>query len=206
MKTVQLHGCVIAMMGFAALNIWGCATTVSPLADQEQVTGTVVVGRILAVITGERGRRYEPEVRVVEVEERWTRERFNVEIKSKDRQFVIALPTGDYLLNRVQINEGPFMSMAELAITFSVGKGPVTYVGTWRFGVDSPRYGRMVAVSIVFEQKEKAGMLDFLHTQYPALARQPIEEMTPQPPQMVARLFEVMSYPRVEQYFRRHWW
>lgn len=194
------------MMGLMVMNSWGCVTNVPPLVDQAQIPDNVMVGRILAVITGERGRRFAPEVRFVEVEDRRTQERFNIEIKSNDRQFAIALPAGEYLLNRVQINEGPFLSMADLAVTFSVGKGPVTYVGTWRFGVDSPRYGRMVAVSIVFGQEEKAGTLDFLNKQYPALARQPVEEMAPQPSTATARLFEVMSYPRVERYFRRHWW
>ena len=194
------------MLGLIVLNLWGCATEVPPLIDKAQVPGNVVVGRVLAVITGKRARRYEPEVRFLEVEERRTQERFSVEIKSRDRQFVIALPPGDYQLNRVQISEGPFMSMADLVVTFSVGKDPVTYVGTWRFGVDSPRYGRMVVVSIVLEQQEKARTLDFLGEQYPVLAQQPVEEMTPQPPQVAARLFEVMPYPRVHRYFRRHWW
>ena len=193
-------------MGLIALNFWGCATEVPALVDQAQVPGSVVVGRVLAVITGERARRYEPAVRFLEVEERRTRERFSVEIKSGDRQFVIPLPAGDYLLNRVQISEGPFMSMADLAITFSVGKGPVTYVGTWRFGVESPRYGRMVVVSIVLDQQEKAQTLDFLHEKYLALAQQPVEEMHPQPARTAAQLFEVMPYPRVSRYFRRHWW
>jgi hypothetical protein len=206
MNVVRLHHFGVVMMGLMVMNSLGCVTNVPPLVDQAQIPDNVMVGRIQAVITGERARRFEPEVRFIEVEERRTQERFNVEIQSKDRQFVIALPPGNYLLNRVQINEGPFMSMADLAITFSVGTGPVTYVGTWRLGVDSPRYGRMVAVSIVVEQEEKARTLDFLTKQYPVLAHQPMEERAPQPSVATARLFEVMSYPRVERYFRRHWW
>lgn len=183
----------------------GCVTEVPPLVDQAEAPGHVVVGRVLTVITGERARRYGPEVRFLEVEERRTQERFRVEIESSDRQFVIELPPGEYLLNRVQISEGPFMSMADLAIGFSVGEGPVTYVGTWRFGVDSPRHGRMVVLSMVLDQEEKRRTLEFLHERYPAFAQQPVEDMTLQPPQMEARLFEVMPYPRVYRYFRRHW-
>lgn len=188
------------------MNLWGCVTEVPPLIEQARVTGDVIVGRVLAVITGERTRRYQPEVRFLEVEKLQTQERFNIEIESNDRQFVIALPPGDYRLNRVQISEGPFMSMADLAVTFSVGKSPVTYVGTWRFGVDSPRYGRMVVLSIVLDQHEKEQTLDFLSTQYPALGPQAVVEMVPDPSQLEARLFEVMPYPRVHRYFRRHWW
>jgi hypothetical protein len=28
----------------------------------------------------------------------------------------------------------------------------------------------------------------------------------PNPPEIQARLYEVMPYPRVPRYFRRHWW
>jgi hypothetical protein len=179
---------------------------VSPLADQRQVTSGVVVGRVLAVITGATRRRYLPEVRFLELEDLKTQGRFNVEIKSAGRHFAIVLPPGGYRLNRVQISEGPFMSMADLAIAFSVGKSPVTYVGTWRFGVDSPRYGRMVVVSMVLDQGETAQALDFLSEQYPALSEQTIVEMLPQPSHVETRLYEVMPYPRYPRYFRRHWW
>jgi hypothetical protein len=124
------------------------------------------VGRVLAVITGATNRRYHPQVRFFEVEGLETPKRFKVWIKSEGRPFAIVLPPGGYRLNRVQISEGPFMSMADLAIAFSVGKSPVTYVGTWRFGVDSPRYGRMVVVSMVLDQGETAQALDFLSEQW----------------------------------------
>lgn len=188
------------------MNLWGCVTEFPPVVDQAQVLGAVAVGKVVAAISGERTRRYLPEVRFFELEDRRTQKRFRVLIESGDRQFVVALPPGDYLLTRVQISEGPFMSMADLAITFSVGKGPVSYVGTWRFGVDSPRYGRMVAVSIVFDEQDRAQALDFLRKEYPALARQPLEEMSSEPFQAAARLFEVLPYPRIPRYFRRHWW
>jgi len=165
----------------------------------------VVVGRIVAVLTGETSRWYAPEVRLIEVEIQETAERFHIEIQSEDRHFVCALPPGTYQLTRVQINEGPFMSMANLDITFSVGESAVTYLGTWRFGISPPRYGRMVVVSIVFEEDELDDALDVLHHQVPTLREQPIVTMLPQPSQLEARLYEVMPYPRVK-YFRRHLW
>src|SRR5689334_14061237 len=179
---------------------------VPALPDKAQVMGPVTIGRVLAVNTGERTRRYQPEVRHFDVEDRRTKERFSIQIDARNGQFVVPLSMGDYLLYRVQITEGPFMSMADLEIPFSVGKGPVSYAGTWKFGVGSPGYGRMVAVSIVFNQQELDQTLDFLRDEYPALAQQPIEEMRFEPHPAVVRLFEVMPYPRIHRYFRRHWW
>lgn len=193
-------------MGFIALHLLGCAREIPSLVDQARVPGNVTIGRVLAVNIGERTRRYPPEVRAFEVEDRRTNERFTIRIDAGDRQFVIPLTSGDYLLRRVQVTEGPFMSMAELAIPFSVGKGPVSYVGTWRFGVGSPGYGRMVSVSIVFDQQDMIQTLDFFHREYPNLAHQPVEEMRGEPPLAAVRLFEVMPYPRIHRYFRRHWW
>ncbi|MBI3356061.1 MAG: hypothetical protein HY038_04695 [Nitrospirae bacterium] len=184
----------------------GCATALPPMVQRTQITGGVVVGRVLVVITGETSRRYEPEVRFFEVEDQTTYERFNVEVKSKDRHFAISLPPGEYQLSRVQISEGPFMSMAQLARAFVVGTGSVTYLGTWRFGVDSPRYGRMVVVSVVLDQDQTTQALDFLDEHYPALRKQRMVETLPRPSQVEARLYEVMPYPRYSRYFRRHLW
>ena len=124
MKITRNHAGLATMMGLMALNLWGCAAEVPSLIDQVQVPDNVMVGRVQAVITGERARRYQPEVRALMVEDRRTQERFNIHIESWDQQFVIALPPGDYLLNRVQIREGPFLSLADVAVAFSVGRGP----------------------------------------------------------------------------------
>ncbi len=101
------------------------------MVEDTQVADGVVVGRALAVITGETSRWYEPEIRFFEFEDLQTHERFNVEIKSDDRYFVVALLSGEYRLNRVQISEGPFMSMAQLAMDFLVGNSSIaiTYSG-----------------------------------------------------------------------------
>jgi hypothetical protein len=54
------------------------------------------------------------------------------------------------------------MSMAELDAAFTVSADGVIYVGTWRFGVDSPRYGRMVVLSIVMESDDRSEAHAFL--------------------------------------------
>ena len=191
-------------MSGLVLSMSSCVTELPSRVDQDQVAGSLVVGRVITVLTGERSRRYVPQMRFLELEDKDSKQRFQVDIESPDRRFAIDLPSGKYRLNRVQISEGPFMSMADLDMTFSVEAGAITHVGTWRFGVDSPRYGRNVIVSIVPEERAMARTL--LNGQYPTFNESSMVERLPQPSQMEARLYEVMPYPRISRYFRRHWW
>ena len=189
----------------AVLFLQGCVTELPPVPEEGAVQSNVAIGRVVAVLTGERSRIYEPAVRSFEVQNQQTKERFTVDIQSDNERFIVPLAPGDYELTRVQINEGPFLSMAELALTFSVSQDLITYLGTWRFGVDSPKYGRMVSISMVSDEEDRAEALQMLardqsvHTESVATA-------LPNPPEIQARLYEVMPYPRVPRYFRRHWW
>ncbi len=183
-----------------------CVSELPAVPEEGVVQSNVAVGRALAVLTGERSRIYEPAVRSFEIQNAKTKERFTVEIQSDDERFILPLAPGDYELIRVQINEGPFLSMADLASTFSVGQEPVTYVGTWRFGVDSPKYGRMVSVSIVNDEADRAEALHTLALNDPSLNVNAVPTALPAPAEVQARLYEVMPYPRVPRYFRRHWW
>jgi hypothetical protein len=58
-----------------------------------------------------------------------THERCNMETKSDDRHFAVALLSEKYRLHRVQISEEPFLPMAQLAMDFSVGNSPVSDSG-----------------------------------------------------------------------------
>jgi hypothetical protein len=200
---VQAGGLWIAAI---SLNCAGCATQLPSLVAEPEVNSPLVLGRVLVVVTGETSRAYEPEMRSLEFESQQTHERFNVEVKSEDRHFVIALPSGEYRLNRVQISEGPFMSMAEVSAAFTVHTDGVTYVGTWRFGVDSPRYGRMLAFSMVMDSDDRSVAHAFLVKQYPGWKDASVTSVPPSPSAMEARLYEVMPYPRYPTYFRRHNW
>ena len=102
------------------------------------------------------------------------------------------LAPGDYELIRVQINEGPFLSMAQLGSYFSVGQDPVTYVGIWRFGVDSPRYGRMVSVSMINDEEDRAEALDVLASKDPSFDVRGVATFVPDPAELQTRLYEVM--------------
>ena len=192
------------LLSVLVLSMSSCVTELPSRVDQDQVAGSLVVGRVITVLTGERSRRYVPQIRFLELEDKDTKQRFQVDIESPDQRFAIDLPSGKYRLNRVQISEGPFMSMADLDMTFSVEAGVITHVGTWRFGVDSPRYGRNVIVSMVPE--ERAMAYTFLNEQYPAFNENSMVQRLPQPSEVEARLYEVMPYPRISRYFRRHWW
>ena len=98
------------------------------------------------------------------------------------------------------------MSIAQLASTFSIGEDPITYLGTWRIGVDSPKYGRMVSVSMVSDDEDRAEMLETITLNDPSLDVGVVATVVPDPAEVQTRLFEVMPYPRVPHYFRRHWW
>ena len=183
-----------------------CVKELAAVPQEEIAQAAVTVGRVRAVLTGERGRKYEPSVRFFEVENRQTKERFTVDIQSDDERFIVSLAPGEYELTRVQINEGPFLSIAELSSTFSIGPDPVTYLGVWHFGIDAPQYGRMVSVSMVNDEEDRAEALETLSLNNASLDGRVVATVLPNPPQVRTRLFEVMPYPRVPRYFRRHWW
>ena len=195
-----------SLYGLLVLIASGCATEVSPLVDQDQIRGSLVVGRAVTVVIGERSRRYLPQVRFLEVEDQESKKRFQLRTDSPDQRFAMDLPPGRYRLMRVQISEGPFMSMADLDMAFLVEAVAVTHVGTWRFGVGTTGYGRTVMVSMTVDQEENDGMRGFLGEQYPRFRGAAAVESLPKPSQVEARLYEVMPYPRYPRYFRRHWW
>ena len=190
----------------AFLLLQGCVKELPAVPEEGILHSNVAVGRVVAVLTGEGRRIYEPAVRSFEVQNLSTKERVTVEVESNDERFIVPLAPGDYELIRVQINEGPFLSMAQLGSFFSVGQDPVTYVGTWRFGVDSPKYGRMVSVSMISDEEDRAQALDTLASRDPSLDARAVTTVLPDPAEQQARLYEVMPYPRVSRYFRRHWW
>lgn len=112
---------------------------------------------------------------------------------------------GEYELSRVQIGEGPFMSMADYAVGFEVVQGRL-YVGTWRFRIDIPRYGRMMAFSANLDEEDRIEAERQLFREAPDLLDVAATEVALSPSQAEARLYEVMPYPRYPRYFRRHWW
>jgi len=153
---------------------------------------------------GKTSRSYEPRVRFFELMNLQTNERFSVDVGSEDKVFMLPVPGGEYELTRVQIGEGPFLSMADYATRFDVAGEQLTYVGTWRFGIDTPRYDRMMVFSAVHDLEDQAQAQEALFARYPALNGQAMGTVLPSPTEADARLYEVMPYPRYQSYFRRH--
>ena len=89
--------------------------------------------RVVTIIAGESQRLYLPELRSFEVINRESEERFKVEVQSKDSYFSLSFPSGSYKLNRLQISEGPFLSMAQLSAGFALKPQARVFLGTWRF-------------------------------------------------------------------------
>lgn len=96
--------------------------------------------------------------------------------------------------------------MAQLSDSFSIGNEPIVFVGTWRFGVDSPRYGRMALVSMMAEDAIREQAEHTVRTQYPTLAAEPLITANPLLAKMETRLYEVLPYPRYPKYFQRDVW
>lgn len=194
------------MVGMFLGVICGCIAQLPAVPEAENTSPTVAVGRVVAIINGERSRRFPPAVRSFEILNRQTRERLIIEIKSDDERFVLPVIPGEYELSRVQISEGPFMSMAQLDATFIVHNGPITCVGTWRFSIDSPKYGRMVTVSMVEDEEDRNRAVQFLNHTFASFDEGAVSTDLPDPSGLQSRLFEVAPYPRYSRYFRRHWW
>ena len=193
-------------LGALCLSLSGCATELPVTVAEADVSGTLVVGRVVTIITGESQRIYAPELRSFEVINTESQERFRVDVQSADEYFSLSLPPGHYDLSRVQISEGPFLSMAQLSASFALKPDVMTFLGTWHFGVDFPKYGRQVVVSMTHDEQDQERARQFVKNTYPTFnARSPVM-LVPEPAHEEARLFEVMPYPRILGYFRRHWW
>lgn len=186
---------------------WGCVTTL-PSTSEVPLIGEqpIVVGRAVTVLMGPTNRWYGPEVRFLELVSRESGKRYQVMVESEDRQFILEVPPGEYVVSRVQISEGPFMSLADLHETFTVFPERINYVGTWRFGVDMPKYGRKVLVSIVEEDEGRRMAAKRFVEQHPEWSDRQISTVLPEPMTSESRLYEVAPYPRVHRYFRRQWW
>ena len=187
------------------LGLTACASDLPSQIENYDGSYPIVFGRVVSEVTGQTTRIYPPRVRFFELVNRQTKEQFQVLIESDDLTFSFQVAPGEYELSRVQVGEGPFMSMADYAVGFEVVQGRL-YVGTWRFWIDIPRYGRMMAFSVNLDEEDKREAERQLFREAPDLLDVAATEVALSPSQEEARLYEVMPYPRYPRYFRRHWW
>ncbi len=184
----------------------GCATTLPALPDSSDLTeplpsdGAIVVGHVVTVLIEPTNRAYAPELHFFELINTATQERVRVEVESKDRWFILPLGPGDYELSRLQISEGAFLAMAGLNPGFKVMEGEITYIGTWRLGIESPQYDRSILLSAIAEGREAVHRA---LASYPSLQDHPFSTKLLTPATVETRLYEIPPYPKF-WWFRRH--
>jgi hypothetical protein len=200
----------VSKLIIAVLSLWlsGCATEppVKAVEDGALVAGTVAFGRAVTLLTGPSSRSYEPMLNFFELINRDTQERYRVTIGSEDKHFAFSIPPGPYELSRVQVGEGPFLSMADLNVQFDLAADGALYLGTWRFGVETPQYGRKMLLSVVNDPLERQSAVREASARFPTIEPGRLQETTLTPDTVEVRLYEVMPYPRWPKYFRRHLW
>jgi hypothetical protein len=59
---------------------------------------------------------------------------------------------------------------------------------------------------MINDEEDRTQALDTLASKDPSLDLRAVTTVLPNPTEQQARLYEVMPYPRVPRYFRRHWW
>lgn len=189
------------------LSMNGCVTEASSLlSPSDESRKVLLIGQVVTVLTGDRARKFAPAVKEVELIEQTGGARYRIAVDGSNTPFAVFIPPGRYEMTRVKIHEGPFLSIADLGCSFSIEEGPAIFVGTWRFGVESPRYGRMVFVSMVLDNQGRQEVENEIRDKYPALVPDQLVTVLPQPAEMQSRLYEVAPYPRISRYFRRHYW
>ncbi len=192
---------------FLLLSIQGCVTEAPSLpSPQDDIQRVLVVGKVVTLLTGERARKFLPAVTEIEVAEQNAGTRFRIPVDGAREQFAVFLPPGRYDMTRAKIHEGPFLSMAVLDSSFVVEPVPAMFVGTWRFGVESPKYGRMLFVSMTLDEEGRQQAETDMRETYPELPSNPMVGALPAPAELQSRLYEVAPYPRISRYFRRHYW
>lgn len=204
MKNIGLSKAMLLVV--LTLSASGCATELPAMVQRDQITGNLVVGRVITVLTGERSRRYAPQLRFFELEAQDSAQRYQIDVRSADQFFAVDLPPGRYQLTRIQISEGPFMSMADVGMMFLVVPESITHVGIWEIGIESPQYGRKLVMSVSADQDEAGRIRGVISERYSSAHERTMVEHLPHPSQIETRLYETMPYPRYSRYFRRHWW
>ncbi|HEU4685123.1 MAG TPA: hypothetical protein VFS39_11540 [Nitrospira sp.] len=185
------------------LGLWvslaSCVTRLPALPDTVPQNHPLAVGHVQTVLLGPTSRWNLPELRFFEVTQAETGRRVRITVDRADGWFLVPLEAGSYALDRIIFNEGAFQEASQLGLHFDVLANGVTYVGTWRFGLESPHIQRHLVWSRIMEPDQV--VREELRA-WPTLHDQPLLSSPSLPATGETRLYELPPYPRV-WFFRR---
>lgn len=183
---------------FLVMLVVSC-TSVHSDFSRHVTTSELVFGYIQVETDGSNPRRYPTNVRFFFLTNAETGERFRIDVNSDSEVFALRLPAGNYSVDRVQFNEGPFMAESHMQIEFYVNPERATYLGVWQFEIETPRTVRLMRLHILegdpdFPKKFSTNLVSE-HT--------PIETVLPKPDTFEARVFSVAPIPKVKYFYRQ---
>jgi len=178
--------------------VFGCSFIPSG-SSQPSTTNELVFGYIQVETTGSNPRGYPTNVRFISLRNTDTGERFRMDVNSGSEVFSVRLPAGNYSVDRVQFNEGPFMAESHVQFDFQVPPKKAIYLGVWQFEVETPRTIRLVRIHFVegdtgFQNKISAKILSEPTS---------IETVLPKPHIFETRVFSVAPHPKVKYFYRQ---
>ncbi len=179
------------------LVLYGCTATQRGVSESSS-EHAFVFGYVHVVTDGPNPRRFPTHLRFVSLSNMDSGEKYRIDIHSNADLFSHHLPIGHYSVDRVQFNEGPFMAESHVHIEFQVPHRKATYIGIWKFEVETPRTVRLVRIHVVegdpaISQKFPLG---------PVSKRTPIETILPQPNFIEVRVFPVAPNPKIKYFYR----
>ena len=158
-----------------------------------------VFGSIHVKTIGINPRGYRTQVRFIALTNTQTHERYRMQVNSELDVLFLKLPVGEYSVDRVQFNEGPFLGEAHIDFRFHVSPGKTTYLGNWQFELETPRTIRQVHISLSEgDPTVIKKVADIMASEQP-----PIETVVPKPDSFVARVYSVAPYPKIKYFYRR---
>ena len=122
-----------------------------------------------------------------------------MQVNSELDVLFLKLPVGEYSVDRVQFNEGPFLGEAHVHFTFHVSLGKTTYLGNWQFELETPRTIRQV--QIYLSEGDPTVIKKVTGIMVPE--QSPIETVVTKPDSFVARVYSVAPYPKIKYFYRR---
>ena len=183
---------------FFATSWLGCYSlppdSANPFPAHEWVFGSIQVKTI-----GINPRGYATQVRFIALTNTQTHERYRMQVNSDSDVIFLKLPVGEYSVDRVQFNEGPFLGEAHVHFNFHVSPDKTTYLGNWQFELETPRTIRQV--QIYLSEGDPTVLKKVADRMVPE--QSPIETVVPKPDRFVARVYSVAPYPKIKYFYRR---